>query len=77
MNREEIVNKLIEDRLVTLRREKQRLESQLTEHVGDGAELPAQFADQRREKLAGIIKELNILADETLVINIGNVNTGD
>ena len=77
MERQEIVNKLIEERLVTLKREKERLESQLTEHVGDGVELPSQFADQRREKLADIIKELKILGDETLVINIGNINTGD
>ena len=77
MNREEIVNKLIEDRLVTLRREKQRLEEQLTQATGKELELPEQFEDQRREKLAGIIKELNILADETLIVNIGNVNTGE
>ena len=77
MNREEIVNNLIKDRVITLEREKVRLESQLTEHVGDGVELPSEFADQRREKLAEIIKELKILGDETLIINIGNINTGN
>ena len=77
MKREEIVNKLVEDRIITLKREKSRLEEQLTQSTGQEIELPEAFEEQRREKLAEIIKELNILGDETLVINIGNINTSD
>ncbi|MGI9548852.1 MAG: hypothetical protein ACR2M7_02590 [Bdellovibrionales bacterium] len=53
------------------------MEEQLTQSTGQEIELPEAFEEQRREKLAGIIKELNILGDETLIINIGNINTGD
>ena len=77
MTREEIIDNLIENRISVLQREKLRLEEQLTQATGKELELPEAFEDQRREKLAEIIKELNLLKDETLVINIGNVNTGD
>lgn len=68
---------MIEERVTVLNQQKKRLEEQLTNHTGNEQELPEQFADQRREKLAEIIKELNILQDETLVVNIGNINTGE
>jgi len=77
MTREEIIDRLISERVTVLERLKRDLEEQLTQATGQEIELPQQFEDQRREKLAGIIKELNLLTDETLVVNIGNVNTGE
>ena len=77
MTREEIIDNLIENRISVLQREKLRLEEQLTQATGKELELPEAFEDQRREKLAEIIKELNLLKDETLVVNIGNINTGE
>ena len=62
--KEEIMANLVNDRLTVLRQQKTRLESQLTDHTGDGTDLPDQFADLQREKLAEIIKELKILEDE-------------
>jgi len=77
MTREEIIDRLISERVTVLERLKRDLEEQLTQATGQEIELPQQFEDQRRDKLAGIIKELNLLTDETLVISVGNVNTGD
>ena len=46
-----------------LRSEKVRLEDQITQATGNEIELPEAFEDQRREKLAGIIKEIKILEE--------------
>ena len=61
--KKEILNNLVEDRIRVLNTQKERLEEQLTNHATD-KELPEQFADQRKEKLAETIKELKILEDE-------------
>ena len=61
--KKEILNNLVEDRIKVLNTQKERLEEQLTNHATD-KELPEQFADQRKEKLAETIKELKILEDE-------------
>ena len=63
MTLREILLNLISDRLKVLRSEKIRLEDQITQATGNEIELPEAFEDQRREKLAGIIKEIKILED--------------
>ena len=63
MTLREILLRLIEDRMKVLRSEKNRLEEQITQATGNEIELPEAFEDQRREKLAGIIKELKILEE--------------
>ena len=63
MTLREILLNLISDRLKVLRSEKTRLEDQITQATGNEIELPEAFEDQRREKLAGIIKEIKILTD--------------
>ena len=62
--KQEILDNLVVDRIKVLNQQKLRLEEQLTNHIGNEQELPEQFADQRRDKLAEIIKELKILEDE-------------
>lgn len=52
---------MIAERLQVLRQQKQRLEEQITQATGNEIELPSQFEDQRRSKLAEIIKELKTL----------------
>ena len=42
---------------------KVRLEEQITQSTGNEIELPEQFEDQRREKLAETIKEIKILEE--------------
>ena len=63
MTLREILLRLIEDRMKVLRSEKVRLEDQITQATGNEIELPEAFEDQRREKLAGIIKEIKILEE--------------
>ena len=62
--RQEILDNLITDRLSVLKTNKNRLEEQLTQATGKELELPEAFEDQRREKLAEVIKEIKILEDE-------------
>ncbi len=64
MTKTEILSNLITDRLTVLRKEKERLEEQITKDTSNEIELPEQFADQRREKLAEVIKEIKILDEE-------------
>ena len=59
--REEIMQNLVSDRLIALRNQKARLEEQMTE---TGQELQEVYFQQRRDKLAEIIKEIKILEDE-------------
>ena len=56
-----IIKNLISERVTVLRTTKNRLEEQLTQATGNEIDLPDQFEDQRREKLAETIKELKIL----------------
>ena len=60
----EVMANLVQERLTVLKQQKERLEEQLTNHTATEQELPEAFADQRREKLAEIIKEIKILEDE-------------
>ena len=62
--KQEILDNLVVDRIKVLNQQKLRLEEQLTQSTGNEIELPEQFEDQRREKLAEVIKELKILEDE-------------
>ena len=62
--KQEILDNLVVDRIKVLNQQKLRLEEQLTQSIGNEIELPEQFEDQRREKLAEVIKELKILEDE-------------
>ena len=62
--KQEILDHLVVDRIKVLNQQKLRLEEQLTQSTGNEIELPEQFEDQRREKLAEVIKELKILEDE-------------
>lgn len=64
--REEIMANLVEDRLKVLNQQKARLEEQITQATGNEIELPEEFEDQRREKLAETIKELKILENERI-----------
>ena len=59
--REEIMQNLVSDRLIALRNQKARLEEQMTE---TGQDLQEVYFQQRRDKLAEIIKEIKILEDE-------------
>lgn len=52
---------MIAERLIVLRTQKARLEEQITQDTGNEIDLPSQFADQRREKLAEVIKELKTI----------------
>ena len=67
--REEIMQNLVNDRLVTLRNQKARLEEQMTE---TGQELQEVYFQQRRDKLAEIIKEIKILEDEETETSTGD-----
>ena len=62
--KQEILENLVVDRIKVLNQQKERLEEQLTQSIGNEIELPEQFEDQRRDKLAEVIKELKILEDE-------------
>ena len=62
--KQEILNSLVTERIKVLNQQKLRLEEQLTQSTGNEIELPEQFEDQRKEKLAETIKELKILEDE-------------
>ena len=62
--KQEILDNLVVDRIKVLNQQKLRLEEQLTQSTGNEIELPEQFEDQRRDKLAEVIKELKILEDE-------------
>ena len=62
--KQEILSNLVVDRIKVLNQQKSRLEEQLTQSTGNEIELPEQFEDQRRDKLAEVIKELKILEDE-------------
>ena len=62
--KQEILDNLVVDRIKVLNQQKLRLEEQLTQSTGNEIELPEQFEDQRREKLAEVIKELKILENE-------------
>ena len=62
--KEEIIANLITDRIAVLKQNKVRLEERLTDHVGDGTDLPDEFAQQQKGKLTEIIKEIKILEDE-------------
>lgn len=55
------IKEMIDERAKVLRQQKQRLEEQITQATGNEIELPEQFEDQRREKLAEIIKELKTI----------------
>ena len=59
--REEIMNNLVEDRIKVLNQQKARLEEQMTE---TGPELQEAYFQQRRDKLAEVIKEIKILSNE-------------
>lgn len=64
--KQEIIEKLVDERLNTLEREKTRLEEQITKDTAKEQELPKEFLEQRKEKLAEVIKETKILeSDET------------
>lgn len=58
-----VLQSLIDERLSVLRRNKAQLEEQITKDTGNEIELPEQFADQRREKLAETIKEIKLLEE--------------
>ena len=60
---EKYVLNLLEERIATLNSNKKRLEEQITQATGNEIELPEQFEDQRREKLAETIKELKVLTN--------------
>ena len=62
--KKEIFDNLIQDRLSVLKSQKARLEEQLTSHTGNEHELPMEFAQLQREKIAEVIKEIKILEDE-------------
>ncbi len=62
--RKEILDNLVEDRLLVLKSQKKRLEEQLTEHAGNERKLPEQFAEHQRHKIAETIKEIKILENE-------------
>ena len=66
---ETYIQSLIADRIEVLKTNKERLELQITQATGKEQELPEAFEDQRREKLAETIKELNILQDENYIIS--------
>ena len=59
--KEEIMKNLINDRLTVLNQQKARLEEQMTE---TGQDLQEVYFQQRRDKLAEVIKEIKILEDE-------------
>ena len=63
MATEKYVLNLLEERIATLNSNKKRLEEQITQATGNEIELPEQFEDQRREKLAETIKELKVLTN--------------
>ena len=71
MNIQQLVDELIQDKISTLKTNKKRLEEQITQATGNEIDLPGAFEDQRREKLAETIKQLNILEDEKLTISVG------
>lgn len=62
--KQEIIEKLIDERLNTLEREKNRLEEQITKDTAKEQELPEAFLEQRKEKLAEVIKETKILESD-------------
>ena len=68
MTLDTVIENLITERVQVLQNQKQRLEEQITQATGNEIELPEQFEDQRREKLAEIIKELKLLNDENISI---------
>ena len=74
MTKETIIENLIQERIVVLNTNKTRLEEQITQATGKEIELPEQFEDQRRVKLAEIIKELKLLNDETSTIIIRDID---
>ena len=59
--KKEIIENLIEDRVKILKKEKERLEDMITKDTAKEQELPKEFLEQRREKLADVIKETKIL----------------
>ena len=59
--KKEIIENLIEERKEHLKREKTRLEEQITKDTAQEQKLPEPFLEQRREKLADVIKEQKIL----------------
>ena len=75
MTVETVLETLITERITVLKANKKRLEEQITQATGNEIELPGEFEDQRREKLAATLKELKLLEDEKLVITTGRVNT--
>ena len=62
--REEIMNNLVEDRLKVLNQQKARLEEQITNDTAGETDHQEIFIENRREKLAEVIKEIKILSNE-------------
>ena len=77
MTIETVIEALIVERISVLKQTKKRLEEQITQATGNEIDLPEQFEDQRRDKLAATLKELKLLEDEKLVITTGRVNTDE
>ena len=74
MTKETVIENLVQERITVLNQTKTRLEDQITQATGNEIELPEQFEDQRRVKLAETIKELKLLTDETSTIIIRDVD---
>ena len=74
MTKETVIENLVQERITVLNQTKTRLEEQITQATGNEIELPEQFEDQRRVKLAETIKELKLLTDETSTIIVRNID---
>ena len=74
MTLETVIENLVQERITVLKQQKLRLEEQITSATAKEKELPEQFEDQRREKLADIIKELKLLNDETTIITCRTID---
>ena len=74
MTKETVIEALVQERISVLKQQKERLEEQITQATAKEKELPEQFEDQRREKLAATIKELKLLTDEKLTIIIRDID---
>ena len=59
--KKEIIEKLVEERVTILKKQKEQLEEQITKDTTKEVPLQEAYLEHRREKLADIIKETKIL----------------
>ena len=62
--KEEIINKILDEALITRQRTKDRLEEMLTEQTNGDKELPEPFVEKKKEQLAETIKEIKVIENE-------------